>query len=166
MTTRTNTEINNTAATANYAISFKHFLEALAVDEGNRRTGISFMADLYSFFFWEQVIIAKEMLDQGYTTEFANKHLVSLCEKPEYMRSRMHYHGLKAIRTLTALNSHYREKTGKRFILVKLSKEDGLYNFSEIKKLFQDFEDQYNLYHNPENIEGRNFADTNWYYIQ
>lgn len=164
MTTMKNTQTTDMAA--NTIFDFEMFVDALEYDEGNRRTGLSFMADLYNFFFWEDVLTSQELFEKNIVTDFTERHITTICEKREYVVSKMHYHGLKAIRTLLALNSHMREINGKYFVLKKLNKEDGLYDFRDVKEVFDAFENQFNQHHNPENIPGRNFADTNWKFVR
>ncbi len=149
---------NNDDRFANELFDFTEFCQALTQSEGNKLEGLSFMGELANFFYWQDIEIYKDDPE----SVFLRNHLVDALEEREYIKNRQNVFLLKAIRSITTLNSRYKKQTGKRFILVKISKEDGIWNRNEVLELLEAFEDLFNEVWNREALPNRNFRDLQW----
>lgn len=141
---------------------FFKFIDAVAMRNDFKRMAFSFMADLSSFFYFEELGDALTAKEQGYYSQFAMANLDEMLSwTPSQVANMEHRYLAKAVRGITTMNSKYREETHETFMR-KIKKEDGLWDLQDTRDFFQEFEETFDRHYNPKNIPGQGFRDIAW----
>ena len=140
-------------------VSSRHDLECLAV---------SMMADMQSYIYFSTLIEEKAAYEQtGEVTQFvaANLEEILSWSKDEARNMQLRYLS-KTVRVATVINTKIREQTGEVFMPRIKRDDEGFWDLADSKKFCEEFENEYDAYHNPNNVEGYSFNDRDWFWLK
>lgn len=161
-TTNANTIIKSVSTHEPTQFDFQKFIEHISSHEGCERRAFSFMADLNTFFYFEELMLAQRDLAESNITNFVDTHRDEvLSYKPESLKKISDVYLLKAIRGITSLNSYCKEKTGTTFMR-KLKKDEDGWIYRDCRNFFELFEDEFNNHYNPRHISENDFRNIRW----